>query len=273
MGDSSMGHSPTIPSRSEVVAAYPVEAGDHEPHGIAYNDDLWTKYGRYVTVAEADMQRYVASKADKSIVRVPAIYDAWTVETPGAGSATYIIMENISEMDFVDFKEGHPDTWEDMLPAIEQAVRHIWALPPPPSIAIGSLDPETAVNRVFGDCGVDRTFGSVAELEDWLNSNLERGRWEERVNLRDETPHICHGDLTQYNIKIGQTPTILDWGFAGIWPRVFEEYGLLHQFGGRGMVFAKALNKQLFGDEFSENLKAVSRAANVHQFGVSRRRP
>ncbi|XWW96387.1 hypothetical protein V2A60_004361 [Cordyceps javanica] len=253
-----------IPSREVIESLFTVDRTSS--HGLDYSDQIWVKYGLTVRLTEAAMQQYVHEHADPRVVRVPKVFDAFTIARPKGGSVTYIVMENIKDDDFAAYGKWHPQVAEQALERIADAVRHIWNIPLPPNATIGPLGQQRPVDRFFSDCGSDRCFNNVIELEDWINTKLEKGSYPDRVILQGERLSICHCDLTQFNIKMGEPIAIIDWGFAGIYPRAFEEFALLHQFNLRGRNFAKALHRQLFGPKLSKHMRALALAARFHAF-------
>ncbi|EFY84574.1 phosphotransferase enzyme family protein [Metarhizium acridum CQMa 102] len=254
-----------IPPRDAVPGL--CDAKGPEPGGFAYNDQIWIKYGVTVRLAEAAMQKYVHENADLAIVHIPKVFDAFRTSRPGHPPMTYIIMENVKGRDYVDFNKEHPQAAEQAMEAVATAVRHIWDIPLPPSVPLGPFDQQMPIDRFFADFGAGRTFNDLAELEDWINKKLDEAEYPDRVELRGERLSICHCDLTQFNIRVGERIALLDWGFSGVYPRAFEEFALLHQFNLRGHKFAKALHKQLFGPKLSKPMRALALAARYHAFG------
>ncbi|ATY65507.1 phosphotransferase enzyme family [Cordyceps militaris] len=254
-----------VPSRSDVEALCRVDGS--QANGLEYSDQIWVKYGIYVKLKEAAMQQYVHEHADPHIVRVPQVFDAFTTTQPNGASVTYIVMENVKGDDCAAYGKWHPQMAEQAVSQIANAARHIWEIPLPPNVTIGPFEQQRPVDRFFSDCGSDRSFQNVMQLEDWVNAKLEEGGHPDRVELQGERLSICHCDLTQFNIKMGEPIAILDWGFAGIYPRAFEEFALVHQFNLRGQKFAKALHRQLFGPKLSKHMRALALAARFHAFG------
>lgn len=169
-------------------------------------------------------------------------------------------MENVKGDDFSSCSRLPSQVAEESLERIANAVRHIWDIPLPPNSAIGSLGQQRPIDRFFSDCGSDRSFNNAIELEDWINTKLEEGSYSDRIILQGERLSRCHCDLTQFNIKMGEC-------FAGIYPRAFGEFALLHQFNLNGQKFARALHRQLFGPRPSKHMRAMALAARFHAFG------
>ncbi len=248
---------PSVPSRAEVKAA--CDASGPKTNGIAYDDNIWIKYGVHVTRAEALSQQHVHKQADPNIVRTAAVYDCFTVQRTNAPPITYIVMEKLG---------GTPLTAHESdvdLDRIAAAVRHIWSLPLPPQAGIGPLAGQIPHDRFFSDSGAGRTFQSTDDLQGWINTRLEDEEYDERVELSEEC-HICHCDLSQFNLRRDPI-VILDWGMSGIYPRAFEEYALVRQFNLKGSRFAKALHKKLFGGNLSKQIRPLAIAARIDEVG------
>lgn len=180
---------------------------------------------------------------------------------------TYIIMENVAGDDYATYRKLHLEEADQAIEAIADAVRHIWDVPLPRNAPLGPFEQQTPADRFFSDCGSDRIFDDVGELEHWINNKLVDGGYPDRTRLQGERLSICHCDLTQLNIKVGEPIAILDWGFSGVYPRAFEEFALVHQLNLEGHGFAKALHRRLFGPRPSRPMRALALAARYHAFG------
>ncbi|OAA48910.1 phosphotransferase enzyme family protein [Beauveria brongniartii RCEF 3172] len=97
------------------------------------------------------MQQYVYEHAAPRVVRVPQVFDAFTITRPNGASVTHIVMENVEGGDFAAYSKWDPQVAEQAMERIANAVRHIWDLPLPPNAAIGPLGHETPVDRFFSD--------------------------------------------------------------------------------------------------------------------------
>lgn len=235
--------------------------------GSRITTGFWIKYGMTVTLAEAAIQRYVYDNADPRIVRIAEVFDAFSIPQPNSPPMTYIVMENVKGDDYATYIKKHPQAAGQVLEAIANAVRHLWNIPLPRNASIGPFEQQRPVDRFFSDAGSDRIFNNLMELEDWINNKLKEGDYPDRIRLQGERLSLCHCDLTQFNIKVGEPIAILDWGFSGIYPRAFEEFALIHQFNLEGQKFAKALHRQLFGPKPSKSMRALALASRFHSFG------
>lgn len=176
-------------------------------------------------------------------------------------------MENVEDDDYDTFAKQHPEEAPKYLGAIAAAVRHIWDLPLPPDALVGPFEREIPADRFFSDCGSDRSFNNLVELEDWVNNKLEEAGRPHRVSLQGEQLYLCHCDLAGHNIKVGERITILDWGFSGIYPKSFEEFALVTQFNLGGRKFARLLHGELFGEKPSKDYNPLALAARYHFCG------
>lgn len=235
---------------------------------LAYDEHIWIKYGSGVTLGEAAMQQYVHENADARIVRVPRVLDAFSTTSSRGRRMTCIVMEHVKGGDYITHIRQHPEDAGRVLEAIAKAVRHIWDIPIPPDALPGPLEREEPEDRFFSDSGAQRVFNDLVELETWINDKVEEAGYPDRVRLQGEPLQICHCDLTQFNVKIGEPITILDWGYSGIYPRAFDEFALFHQFNLEGLKFAKALHRLLFGPRLSKAMRPLSIAARFLQWGL-----
>ncbi|KAH7320700.1 phosphotransferase enzyme family protein [Stachybotrys elegans] len=256
---------PQIPKR-DVVEALCKENGP-KSNGFAYSDEIWIKYGEGVTLAEAAIQRYVHNNVDPRIVHVPEVFDEFSTTRLNAPPITYIVMEIVKADDYATHRTKNPREAEEALTAIANAVRHIWDIPLPPNLSPGPFCQQEPVDRFFSDSGSGQIFNTLVELEVWINTKLTEGDYQDRVSFQGEQLCLCHCDLTQFNIMVSDRITILDWGFAGIYPRAFDEFALIHQYNLIGQKFAKGLHQQLFGPKPSKSMRAMALAARYHAYG------
>ncbi|KAL9595109.1 MAG: hypothetical protein Q9179_005109 [Wetmoreana sp. 5 TL-2023] len=228
-------------------------------NSVAYNENVWIKYGEGVTEAEAILQQHIHATADPRIVRIPEVYDYFTISSESARPITYIIMEHVFGTALTC---NEPD---DVLDQVAAGVRHLWELPLPPQAAIGPLGGQIPHDWLFSDYGAGRTFQNANELQGWINKKLEVHGYTDRITLPLER-FICHCDLSRSNIRRDPL-TFLDWGRSGIYPRVFGEYAVFRQFNLPGARFAKALHKRLFQENHYKHLRPLALVANIQAVG------
>ena len=83
---------------------------------------------------------------------------------------------------------------------------------------------------LFGDDGTTVAISSVNDLNRWINKRLKIIKKE--MDLRPYPFTLCHLDFSRRNIKLtsdhnkktnsNYSICLLDWGFAGFYPRCFE---------------------------------------------------
>lgn len=246
-----------LPDRQDVIARCELEGLDK--NGFAYNEKIWIKYNN-ATEAEVAAQEFAYKHADQRIFRVPKIYDWFS-----KGSMTYIIMEKVNGITYREYRKQHPDDEAGVFDAIIKAIRHLWTFPVPVQGPIGPFRKGIPNDRFFSDRGAGRTFERAADLEEWCNAKLMERERPERVDFASEPLVFCHLDLYSLNIIVCEDNTfyIIDWGMSGVYPLVFEDYGLLHQ--GRNS-FASQLRSTLFSYT-TPNLRAVARVGRINQGG------
>lgn len=250
---------PTLPTRQEVVALCDKEGPNK--NGFAYDGLIWIKYGRGVTEAEAAAQQFAYQHADRSILRIPQVYDCFSKTT-----TTYILMENVEGETYFEYKKKHPEKASEKFNAILDAVRHFWTFEIPTETCPGPFKRQIPINRFFSDRGAGQTFQTAADLEEWINNKLIDRGLPDRVKFHSERLVFSHLDLHPANILVPKYGAIciIDWGMSGLYPLVFEEYGLLHQ---GNSNFAKRLRLILFGGKASPNLRAISLVARFNAQG------
>ena len=249
------------------------EISELELYGFAYNDCVWIKYGFGISISEPKTQQYVHDNSDHSLFYTPKVYDFFQNTNADGMVYTYIIMERVKGQILTDYLKRKPKSEKErVITAVAAAVRHIWSLPIPLDAPPGPLFQDAnqiPVDRFFSDTGVGRKFTSVMELQDWINTVLKNENRSERVDLRTEPVHLCHNDIAIHNIMINEKDeiVILDWEFSGLYPRAFEEYALINQLSLPGQSFAKSLHRELFGERFTEQMRPLSLAARVNNWG------
>ncbi|KAG4428876.1 hypothetical protein IFR05_015637 [Cadophora sp. M221] len=129
----------------------------------------------------------------------------------------YLFMEYVpgQSLQDVDLKENI-----DIISRVARILKHLGDIrdgqvPGP----IGTGEPQ---GYIWGDDGARATFDSMADMEDWLNKRLLMH--EKSINLSSCPLVFCHMDLCRRNMILEEDDTIclLDWGFAGLYPRFFE---------------------------------------------------
>ncbi|KAL2825367.1 kinase-like domain-containing protein [Aspergillus cavernicola] len=75
---------------------------------------------------------------------------------------------------------------------------------------------------IYGDDGAKTRFKSVEEMNVYMNKRLAYRN--DTIDLSRHPLVLCHGDLCRRNIILREDGSLclVDWGFAGYYPRFFE---------------------------------------------------
>jgi Phosphotransferase enzyme family len=188
------------------------------------------KYGWSVTPEEAANQEFAHSC--RSDLRIPEVYRYFRVSDVG-----YLVMEF---MDGISLEKiplhHHPPSIQRLARAIHSLASKMASGPPGPrngGIPRGYL---------FSEDGAGERFHSISGLNSWLNRRARLGKNELGFHFKMSDFSYCHLDLARRNMVLlpDQSFCLLDWEFAGFYPRVFEIYCL--RFVGQGdYAFTQAL--------------------------------
>jgi len=202
--------------RNDVIAcchhASPDECLDYQEYGnivLKLGPDKVVKFGPMVSRDEAENQASVAGMVNQETVRVPKVYD-WFEDAKGWG---YLVME------FMDGEKAKCLTEDIHAPQLLKVLEHLHSLK---AGTIGPLHrgPHQAI--LFGE-GPSPKLSSVQDVEAWFTRRLCDD--SVRVDISDFDLVLCHLDFTCRNIlwKEGRPPCLLDWAWAGFYPRFFEK--------------------------------------------------
>ncbi|TVY89959.1 hypothetical protein LAWI1_G004063 [Lachnellula willkommii] len=189
---------------------------------IKLSDDIAVKYGPGVGPSEAATQELAHRKADPRIVHVPRVYRFFQREdnnASGVGVEGYLFMEYVSgqSMDEVDL-----DVHVDIIPRVAKIIEHLGQIQIPSNQVPGPIGDDQPQGYLWGDDGAKTTFNSVADMDAWLNKRL--ALHDKSIDLTSYPLVLCHTDLCRRNMILEGDGTIglVDWGFAGLYPRFFE---------------------------------------------------
>lgn len=182
---------------------------------LRLSDSVVVKFGLGVTEDEAANQHFAYTTLDRRIVHVPRVYRFFR-HSSGAFDAGYILMEYV---------EGQTLTWDvlkdqpSLLGQVALAVGHLGGHK---SSTVGPLAGGEPQGYIWSEDGAGRTISTVRQLEDWLNIRLATQRAQ--IILGSPELQFCHLDLAPRNfiLKPNGSICLLDWAFAGFYPRVFE---------------------------------------------------
>jgi hypothetical protein len=183
---------------------------------IKLSPTMVVKCGYGVTAQEAAAQAFAYQHLDSSIVRIPRVHRFFHDGPHAFGSWGYLFMEYIEgwSLDDLDLQ-----VYTDLIPRIAIIIAHmesmISEIPGPP----GGGRPE---GYLWSDEGARTEFHSAEELNTWLNKRLSTQNTS--IDITSEKLVFCHMDLCRRNMIMlpDRTICLLDFGFAGFYPRCFE---------------------------------------------------
>jgi hypothetical protein len=192
--------------------------GESGYHVTRIAQNAVVKWGANVSIDEASIQHYVQEHANAYILKVPEVFRFFRIPK-NCGQCGYLVME------YVEGEHVKEALQKEMVPALCSAIRHLWSIPVPVNHHPGPFCGGQPRGYVWSDNGSPRSFRSLAELEafiSWCANSTERFTFTESSLV------ICHTDLAARNILrlADGRVCILDWEFAGIYPKCFEIYSL-----------------------------------------------
>lgn len=207
---------------------------------IRISNNIVVKYGYSVKRSEAATQQYAAQKLNpRGIVRVPHVYRYFQVYScirPAfPRPMCYLFMEYIPgpmlEQEGPDLSQDTTVNaiYERLAKAVSElnsvAIHENNGIPGPINSGGKPLD-----GYLFGDDGTKVAISSVDDLNNWLNKRLKIIK--KAIDLHPYPFTLCHLDFSRRNIKVtsdynknnssNYSICLLDWGFAGFYPRCFE---------------------------------------------------
>ncbi|QKX58930.1 uncharacterized protein TRUGW13939_06058 [Talaromyces rugulosus] len=190
-------------------------AGVHGAIVVKVTNNIVAKWGWTVTDAEAAMHDFAYKNLDHNIVRVPQVY-RFVRDDSGRGYLfmEYIFGQNLAGLDI--------NRHQDIISRVAKIVEHLGQRQAPEQKP-GPISDRGPRGYLWGDDGVRKAFGSVTDLNDWLNRRLTL-----RNDSIDISPYplvLCHMDLCRRNMILGEDGKsiyLLDWGHAGFFPRFYE---------------------------------------------------
>jgi aminoglycoside phosphotransferase (APT) family kinase protein len=190
---------------------------------IKLSDDIAVKYGPGVTASEAATQEFAHRKANPALVHVPRVYRYFRRDAdkdiPWVGPEGYLFMEYVSGqlMDELDL-----DVHSDIVPRVAKIIEHLGQIQMPDSQVPGPVGNDEPQGYLWGDDGARTVFTCRADMDAWLNLRLKTQN--KSIDLTAHPLVLCHMDLCRRNMILKQDGTIslVDWGFAGLYPRFFE---------------------------------------------------
>ncbi|RDW68722.1 aminoglycoside phosphotransferase family protein [Aspergillus mulundensis] len=221
-----------LPTPEQVRALSTDLSTSPQPKPVIFTDpDIFVKFGRYVSVGEAQCL-WMVRQALGDKVPVPEVF-GWRVDDEGY---VFIYMELIQGETLLDRwehltsldKEGLRDHLSQILADLRQLKQNC-------DQYIGSLNRDKLPDYVFQSLRQAGPFPSIREFNDWFSS-LPQARLAGSQRYTDPYRHLLpddgdikftHGDLHRGNIMVSSTSpprilAIVDWGQAGWYPDYWE---------------------------------------------------
>lgn len=199
----------------------------------------------------ATMQAYAHRRLNPSIVRVPRVYRFFENDATGHSVPDgYLFMEYVPgrTLEQLDTTATATNTGIRASKALTQRLARVVAhlqetkaesdTSPP-----GPVDSEMAQGYLWGDDGTKTVFGSVGDMNAWLNRRLDIiGK---AIDLAPCYPLVLvHGDLCRRNIIVVDSDSdgdddgeerdyaekqlcLVDWDHSALLPRVFETTAMM----------------------------------------------
>ena len=192
---------------------------------VKVSEQAVIKFGIGVTESEANNQRGAYQLLDPSIVRVPRVYRFFS-----QGRNGYLIMEYIKGQILTSLDNQH------IIQRVADVFTHLATIshhtpgPLMSGIPRGLYWPENE----------ELSFKSMSDLERYFNSRLSKSG--PQLDLSKCSAVLCHLDVAPRNILRQEDDSIclLDWEYAGFYPRVLEVV-MQRVFFGRDNNFNKIL--------------------------------
>jgi aminoglycoside phosphotransferase len=182
---------------------------------LRISDSIVAKCGPRVRPSEAATQKHAYRYLSCRAVRVPEVIRYFQDHSDASRPVGYLFMEHVSGKTLADLDFGVDDVPSRLAGVIAELGRLPGDVPGP----VGGGVPHGAL---WGDDASTEAFGSLEDLNRWLNERLEPAG--KAIDLRPYPLVLCHLDLCSRNIMIteGDTICLLGWGHAGFFPRFFE---------------------------------------------------
>ncbi|WPB01335.1 uncharacterized protein RHO25_005959 [Cercospora beticola] len=183
--------------------------------------NLAVKCGPGVTRAEAYALKFATEHLDSSIVRVPSFVQFFA-DDADIWPTGYLVMA------FVDGNTLEGSTIDDVSIArkVLRAMQHIHSFT---GTVPGPLDRTSARGLLWSDYGAGQPFESVRKLQEYLDTRLANfGPSIPRIDITESALCFCHMDISPRNMVLDDQGHLylLDWGFAGFYPSIFELWSI-----------------------------------------------
>lgn len=173
--------------------------------------------GCSIAASEAVAQSFAHINLDPSVVYVLKVYRyfRWRRSTDD-DEYRYLFMEYVSGQNLQDLDIESVPKFVPRVVKIVESLGRIGGSTP------GPIDGGIPQGYIYGDDGAKAPIKSIEEMNVYMNKRLAY-----RNDIIDLTRHplvFCHGDLCRRNIILRDDGSLclVDWGFAGYYPRFFE---------------------------------------------------
>jgi thiamine kinase-like enzyme len=180
--------------------------------------DVIVKYGWSVIADEAANQKHAYLHSRGTKIYVPKVYRYFRQSNIG-----YLVMEFIDGIPLENsLLQEHPEIIQNLAEAI-----HAFATKVPPDFP-GPRNRGIPRGYLFSEDGAGKALSTINSLNSWLDERARLTASETGFNFQLSDFVFCHMDLSQRNIILqDKFFYLLDWEYAGFYPREFEKYCIL----------------------------------------------
>lgn len=194
---------------------------------VRLSESIAVKAGWSITPEEAANQDYAHACSWNSGLKVPKVYRYFQLSSVDRysqlSSVGYLVME------FIDGTSLEKISLQDRPHLIRRLAMSIRALATKelPEV-IGPRNGGIPRGYLFSEEGAGTSFSSINSLNSWFNERSRLREGEDGFDFRLSDCAFCHLDLARRNLIMlpDETFCLLDWEYAGFYPRVFETYCL-----------------------------------------------
>lgn len=179
--------------------------------------NVLVKYGWSVTKDEAANQIFAYNQSQGTKIRVPKVYRYFQKSEIG-----YLVMELIDGISLADLAPFDESLMQNLAQALYDFKTKAEVDFPGPR--------EHGIPRgyLFSENGAGEPLDSMEKLNLWLERRAQLTASERKFQFQLTDCVFCHLDLSYRNIILSNGSfCLLDWEFAGFYPRVFEKYCIL----------------------------------------------
>ncbi|KAK2806971.1 hypothetical protein FQN51_005773 [Onygenales sp. PD_10] len=216
------------------------------------------KFGPTATPGKTATQQHAYQHLCPKVVRVPRVYRYFQCQDSSepVWLFGYLFMEYIpgKTLDELDV-----DVYKDMTERLAGIVSHLHSVrgrnvPGP----VGGGVPR---GNIWGCHDAETVFGSVEDLNTCVNRRI--AVINKSVDFRSYPLVLCHLDMCRRNIILMEDGSLclLDWGFAGFLPRIYEVAAIEFYFDEYSEMFRQAVNETIvLTDQEKKDLVLIQRA-------------